>query len=230
MNKVSKKRVWARTTENYLPFWEENATPDKTKLATYHFGTLSSTTTIDLFAAPGDIEILEAYILVNTTIAADGSNYWDIVLYNSTQVPAKSIATGGGASVAISTGDSDTPAVKNSLTLETGDDRLVAADEILQVVFTKNASASNLVGCVLVVEYKQTSLTTSTSSTSTTTSTTTTTTTTTSTTTSTTTTTTTSTSTSTTTTTTTTTSTSSSTTTTTTTSTSTSTSTSTTVT
>lgn len=160
-----------RTAKSYFPYWEEKTpTAEEYKSQINNIGAVSASADKFIFRAPTSVLIKKVWILDDTTLAADGTNYWEfqVVSYQAdnrsafVNLLATSVKTSGAGLTANTPRDL---AVDQNLNLNAGD--------LLEIQITKNSSATSLVDLLVQVDYIPGSGGTTTSTTTTTTTTTT---------------------------------------------------------
>jgi len=110
-------------------------------------GTISATGTFDLFIAPADVTVTGLKITVTTGITGDDTNYWSLKVTNKTQsedLSSATVDTVSGTDIAADTGF--------TVTIDQNAD--IAAGEVIQLSYTKTASAANLVNLAASIAWK----------------------------------------------------------------------------
>jgi len=123
-------------------------TPLKTKSQLSKIGSVTATDEKFVFVAPTVCTITAAYFVNDATIATNDTNYWTVQLTNLTQAnnlaaTAQNTKTTGGTAITANTVWD--LAVDQNLTM--------AANDVLEMVFTKSSSATSLSEVVSVVYY-----------------------------------------------------------------------------
>lgn len=154
-----------RTFEDYYPGFSGSDQSFEIKTESHNLGAISASGNYFLMVAPSDCKIVKVKLLVDTAIAVDTSNYWQAQLANLTQIDdLLSTSDDLNYDTAIS---ADTP-----VTLTPDQNTYLRDGDVLELQLTKNASADNLSGLYVVVEYVVTGKEATTTSTTTTTTTT----------------------------------------------------------
>jgi hypothetical protein len=133
------------------------STAARTKSAQLVVGTLSATGAVLLHAPSFAATLSKLAIAVNTTIAANDTNYWTVAATNKTSSGSGTTAmlAASDANTTKATGGSGITAyIQRALSLTGTSANLdTAAGDIIEVSFTKTASASNLVGLTVLGEF-----------------------------------------------------------------------------
>lgn len=110
-------------------------------------GTISATGTFDLFIAPADVTITGLKITVTTGITGHDTNYWAVKAVNKTQtqdLSSATVDTTSGVDITADTGFDIT--VDQNAAISEGD--------VIQLSYTKAASAADLVNLAASVAWK----------------------------------------------------------------------------
>lgn len=110
-------------------------------------GTVSATGTTDLFIAPADVTVTGLKVTVTTGITGHDTNYWAFKVVNKTQtqdLSSATVDTTAGTDIAADTGVDIT--VDQNANISEGD--------VIQVSYTKAASAADLVNLAASVAWK----------------------------------------------------------------------------
>ena len=110
---------------------------------------ISTTTKIPLFTAECNLKILSMQFVPQTTLASDGTNYWQVGLRNETD--ATDIVAAASATI------KNSAAALTAFTNYEHDitDTAVDAGDVVVAVFTKNASAVTIAaGAIIEVLYE----------------------------------------------------------------------------
>lgn len=154
-----------RTFEDYYPGFAASDTSDEKKVAFHNLGAISSSGNYFMMVAPSEVKITKVSLVVDTTVAVDTTNYWQVQLANMTQID-NLLATADNTNY-------DTALTADTVYEITPDQNTyLREDDVLELQLTKNASASNLSGLAVQVEYVVTGTVATTTSTTTTTTTT----------------------------------------------------------
>lgn len=124
----------------------------RVKIETFRFADITATDSIYLIAVPTGytMDVIEAALLVETTVAADDTDYWSANIRNITAgndllAAAKSTQVTGGTAI--------TQYVPWVLTADQNN-TAIAAQSVIAITFTKSASAADLDEPVLQLVYK----------------------------------------------------------------------------
>ncbi len=155
-----------RTFEDYHPGFYPGDKAFEKKVARHNLGDISASGNYHVFAAPSEVRITAIKLVVDTTITISTTNYWTVQLANMTRVDDL-LATADNMNY-------DSTLTNDTVYEITPDQNInLAPDDVLELQLTKVASADNLSGLLVEIEYVVTGVVTTTSTTTTTTTTTT---------------------------------------------------------
>lgn len=155
-----------RTFRSFNPAWDNSESAnDRRDSEHVMLGTISATATRTIFRAKSEVVIKQITLLVETTVTANDTNYWSFQVKNITKV----VPTLLSAAVTTQATGGATMTAYVKFDLNPDQYLYLAPNDVLELVATKTASASNLVNLVVATDYEVTGETTSTSSSTTTT-------------------------------------------------------------
>lgn len=115
-----------------------------------NLGTVSATTSFNIIVPDGCTSLAQLAFAVKTTVATDDTNYWTVSVANQGNSAAAMLAATAPNTNKVTGGTAFTAETERLLTLTATTANLaVTAGQILEVTFTKTASAANLVECTI---------------------------------------------------------------------------------
>lgn len=121
----------------------------RSRLAVVRVGVLSASANILVFGGMVACEVLQASVLVDTTLAANGTNYWSFALKNMTEGGTPTLVSADTTAVGI------TANTTRDLGAISGTYADLAANDVLRLEVTKTGSPANLSEFVVLIRYKQ---------------------------------------------------------------------------